>query len=171
MEEKFRCEVRHSEALYKELYSYMFFKRPIYVIIYILLGLCLLDWVLLLTVLGETNYLLILVIVAFFVLEYYLYSSSVKNAVKRGKEMYGGFAQDEVVIYDDKLTLTGTKGVTVELPLNKVKKIYVLKNLIVLMSDAKLMYIMTKSGFTLGTSDEFLDFLREKGIYKKRKKA
>ena len=28
--------------------------------------------------------------------------------------------------------------------------------------------LIQKSGFTLGTADGFLDFLREKGLYKKR---
>ena len=32
----------------------------------------------------------------------------------------------------------------------------------------ELVYMIQKSGFTLGTADGFLDFLREKGLYKKR---
>ena len=49
-----------------------------------------------------------------------------------------------------------------------MKSVFCTKNLIAVRSRASLVYMIQKSGFTLGTADGFLDFLREKGLYKKR---
>ena len=56
----------------------------------------------------------------------------------------------------------------VELPYDEVKSVFCTKNLIAVRSKASLVYMLQKSGFTLGAADGFLDFMHEKGLYKKR---
>ena len=51
-----------------------------------------------------------------------------------------------------------------ELPYDKVKKIAQTKSLIILRSQANFWYILPKNTFTKGTAEEFLAFLKSKGL-------
>ena len=71
-----------------------------------------------------------------------------------------------IEVYEDKLVHCSTLGTRQDLELSRIKKVVKTKSYILLQSNANLLYVFDKNGFTKGTLEEFLDFLRKKKLYK-----
>ena len=89
--------------------------------------------------------------------------------MKRSRELTrSGVMQMKMAAYTDRMEFFNGSGEPVELSYDEVKSVFCTKNLIAVRSKASLVYMLQKSGFTLGAADGFLDFMHEKGLYKKR---
>ena len=65
-------------------------------------------------------------------------------------------------LFADEMIIDETPSETRKFPYEKITEIYVSDSLIVLTDIRKMGIIMSKHGFTKGTFEEFMDFIREK---------
>ncbi len=155
--------VRTKEAC-KELFGMFYFKRPLYIIVDVTLLICAAFSVYMHVITGEGNYAVYFLTIFMFFLQLISYSSSVRTQLKRDEEMFGDKpALIEYSVTGDKI-IYRCKNSETELNFSQIKKVYRTRNLITLHSKANLAYVMAKDGFSIGTADGFVSFLREKGV-------
>lgn len=100
------------------------------------------------------------------IIEFIRYQKRISIWKKRRNEL--GVKADEIVTVSEeyiKIFLCENNMERVEkvkTALNDIKKINVSKNLILLRSSAKLVYIFPKEHFTKGTPEEFIEFIKSK---------
>ena len=97
-----------------------------------------------------------------FALQLWQYFRMVKTQVKRDLECNNG--QELTVrmgVTTHAIITYYTNGATSQVGLLQVQKVVKTKNLILLMTHAKIFYIFPKSTFTKGTAREFLQFLND----------
>ena len=166
----FENKFTRDKACFKEVFAAYYFKRPIMKIVLIIMGVYFLIFLLAIALgVFETGsiYDFGLIIFAFVVFACALvgnYHLGVHSAVKRDLELTGGEPlQMSAVIDDDKIVLSNF-GNSTELKLNVMKIAFRTKNYIVLITKANHMIILKKDSFTKGSSDELVEFFKQKGI-------
>ncbi len=87
-----------------------------------------------------------------------------KIYIKRDMELNNGVLQEITMTITDTTVKQSTPCSEITLPLTKLKKVSKTKNTILLMTATNLYFILKRDSFTLGTEEEFLTFLREKGF-------
>ena len=166
----FENKFTRDKACFKEVFAAYYFKRPIMKIVLIIMGVYFLIFLLAIA-LGafETSsiYDFALIIFAFivfacaFVGNYHL---GVHNAVKRDLELTGGEPLEmSVCISEEKIVLSDL-GNNTELKLSVMKMAFGTKNYIVVITKANHMIILKKDSFTKGSSDELVEFFKQKGV-------
>lgn len=169
MEAKFRCDSAYTRELIQEFYEYCCFRRPRYIVYHIIFALALAFWLYVRLSGGTISYFIPIAVLVYYGLMLCYYYASVNLFMKRSRELTkSGVMQMKMAAYSDRMEFFNGSGEPVELGYDEVKSVFCTKNLIAVRSSASLVYMIQKSGFTLGTADGFLDFLREKGLYKKR---
>ena len=171
MEHRFEYEFVETEEYNKELLRYLFLTRKHQKILFIAVG------VLMLVMTGITIYFaaigseiktgflglgLCLIYYAVCVILYFLSVSTLK---KRVKEMFGGRYPTDIAYFTDEEMHYYTPGrpeIVVEL--TNVKAVEETKNLILLRTKARVLHAFHKDGFTKGTAEELIAFLKEKGV-------
>lgn len=169
----FENETCRNEAAIKEVYKYWFFKRPLMVGIYLILGVYLLSGILGFVFDPESarEFIFPFVCIVFVtVLMIVGYFNQVKLLVSRDKERAnGGDFICTVRISDSEIEQTAFDS-KVNLPIEKVKYVLSTKNYFALVTEARHMFILKKDSFAVGDSIGFIAFLKEKGIKIKGKK-
>ncbi|MBQ4561532.1 MAG: YcxB family protein [Clostridia bacterium] len=94
----------------------------------------------------------------------YCYFVSTNSFIKRDAETFKGDLVITTLIFEDHITVTAPNGSVVELEYDKIKKISATKNYILIITKARLIYILKKDGFTKGNFEEFTAFIKNKGI-------
>lgn len=158
------CYVRNKK-LAKELYWYIYFQRPLSVVINIVLTLCFLAQLLLYIwdpCQSDMTYLLFTPV--YFLVCLLRYAVNVRTMVKRDKEIHGSEISVSTIITDEYIQSTISNGGVNKLEYQNIKYAKKTKNLILLLSKAGLIYITQRDAFSVGTEDAFLMFLRDKGI-------
>ncbi len=91
-----------------------------------------------------------------------------KRELERQKELNSGRISGGLTeVTNDALLCKSYNGAYSEVPLNNMEKAYETKHLIVIKSKtANLYYTFKKDAFTKGTYPEFMEFLKQKGLYK-----
>ncbi len=85
--------------------------------------------------------------------------------VSRDNEVNGGNSiHVDTIVTNEFIQNTSSTGSVNRIPYSKIKKVIQTKNLILLRSEANLVYIFCKDTFSKGTPDEFLTFLSKKGL-------
>ena len=84
--------------------------------------------------------------------------------VKRDIEVHGKEISVETIVTDDFIQNKASTGAVNKLELNRIKNAAQTKNLILLRSKANLIFIFRKDTFTKGSKDDFIAFLKTKGI-------
>lgn len=169
MEVKFRCDSAYTKDLVQEFYEYCCFRRPRYIVYHAIYALAMAFWLYVRLSGGTIGYLIPIVVLVYYGLMLWYYYASVNLFMKRSREITkSGVMQMKMTAYPDRMEFFNGSGAPVELEYDEVKNVFCTKNLIAVRSKAKLVYMLQKSGFTLGTADGFLDFMHEKGLYKKR---
>ena len=98
------------------------------------------------------------------------YRSQVKMMVKRDREMANGRELVcNVTVTDGEITFSALDGKN-SVSLENLKYAFQTKSYIVVVTNAKLMYLLKNDGFTVGNAEEFIVFLKEKGVKIKGKK-
>ena len=91
-----------------------------------------------------------------------------KQTIDREKELNNGSPSSaRMEVTYDTLRCKSYNGAFTEVPLYNMKKAYETKHLVVIESKtANLYYLFKKDSFTKGTYPEFMEFLKQKGLYK-----
>ena len=170
MEVLFENKYIRSKELNKEIYRYIyFFRKPLLVWDIVLLLLLILDVVM--TVIGrELNSSVLIVAPLFFIYQITGYFRTIKLSEKRDRELHREDEEICLSVCDQCIWFEAPKGNNIKMEYSNVKEVIITKNLIMLSTEAKLLYIFRKDSFTIGTSEDFLIFLRRKGFYIKQSK-
>ncbi len=111
-----------------------------------------------------TNYFMLCFTPLFFMLIWFLYRKSVKVMLKRDSELYGDEPLFTLQITDEKIILLTKNGSSSEIEYHNVGKVVKTKNLILILTKAKSVFILRKGGFIKGNEAQLLSFLKSKGV-------
>ncbi len=164
MEILFENTFVRTKEIIKETYSYLFFKRPVVLIAYALMALiflfCLWEGV----IYGWYNTFVLVFVPVYFALRIWSYHRNVNTMAKRDLEQFGSEITVTNTVTEQYLQCKSLNGFDIKLEYDHIKKAHMTKNLIILHSKANLLYIFHKAFFTVGTADEFVEFLKGKEI-------
>lgn len=165
MDSLFENSYIRSKEIAKEFYRYVCFKRPFILTFDILMGLSFFTNIILLIVADTRAYSVFALVPIFCLFQIFQYQISVKTMTKRDNEMSNGMPITiDMVVSNDEMTCTASNGSVTQISFNKIRKVIQTKKLILLRSEAKLIYIFPKDSFIKGSSDEFMSFLKQKGF-------
>ncbi|MBO5232046.1 MAG: YcxB family protein [Clostridia bacterium] len=148
----------------KDVFGYINFRRPliivfdIYFFLYIVIGI--------IDIIVDKNidvYSFILPIVWIF-LQVFIYVKNVNVTLKRDLEIHGKPIEVAVIVTDEKITTVQSTGSEIHLNYADVKKAFQTKKYIYLQTKTNLLCSFKKDGFSFGNKEDFLEFLRNKGI-------
>lgn len=154
----FENSYTRNKDLAKELYSYIFFRRNYLFVAYIVLLISFIINLIFLFTTGTTNWYIFVFVPLFLVLRVITYFKSVKLMTEHDNEMFGGAVEVKAIVTDEFIQNTTSSGSVNKLEFNKIKKVTQTKNLILLLSDSKLIYVFRKDAFSVGACDEFIVF-------------
>lgn len=148
------------KQMYKELYRNLF-KTPVFLVVYVVEAIQILASFSVSVRSGMTT---LLAIISFGLLCVFVYLLNIKANLKRDKERANGQTLvSNLFVYDNRIELEmlGNKDI---LYFQNIKHASKSKNYIFVQTQANIVYTFKKDSFTLGSSDEFVDFLKSKGI-------
>lgn len=150
----------------KDMYSHHFFKSKSAIFAYVFFSLCLILQLVLGLYTHKFGYLIITAAIVFFVFAFriFCYFNSVKLMSKRDMECFGKEAEIVVFVKEECIEYGTVGAVPNKLLYSNIKFAYETKNLILIRSTARLLYIVKKDSFIKGSAKEFEEFLRSKGI-------
>lgn len=163
MEPKFENRHKIDKPFLKELYFYQIFLSPSALILTAILAAALL----LLAFSGGGSFRIVgpLYLLLFIGLRVYRYFRTVKSYEKRYLEVGEGTeVENTTLVYEEYLHLSTSNGGNNKLPLNRIKNSFSTKNYYFLRSESKLCYAFKKDGFTKGSLEEMIAFLKGKGL-------
>ncbi len=173
METRFENRYVRDENTAKEIYRYWFFKKPLMVAVYVVLAVYAISCIIGLGFDFEDAKEFIMPFILAVILPLLMiisYRSQVKTMVKRDKEMAkGGELICEVSVNDNEFTVSSLESRS-RILIDNAKYAFQTKSYIVVITKARLMIILKKDSFTVGDTDGFIAFLKEKGIKVKGKK-
>lgn len=150
--------------LIKEIYTYSYFKNPILLILNLFIVLFTLI-ILYLCILKSTFSFALLIAPIYFLFVFIKYKSYVNNTIKRDNEVNGGKnIEVNTIVTDEYIQNTASTGSVYKVPYDNIRNCKQTKNLILLYSKANLIYIFRKDTFSKGSANEFIEFLKNKGI-------
>ena len=164
MEILFENSHTRNKELAKEIYFYYYFQRQWLVVGYIFIALSFLVNLLIAIFDTAANYSILVLVPLFFLLQWYRYCRHVNIMVNRDQEAHGKEISIETVITNENIQCRDSAGGVSKLEYDKIKNVVQTKNLILLLSKANLMYIFRNDAFTKGNKEDFLLFLKGKGI-------
>ncbi len=171
MEPKFKNEYDRTRELVHEFYRYAYLLRRSRVVLAIVsflvsigcMWLCVIDAVSNDTASAATYLVLSLLLAACPFLAYLLYRMQAKRLLRRDAEISGGgYYHADYLLYDDRIVLASSseKSIAYE----SVTRVILSPNLILLLTRARQCVILDKDGFTLGTQEACISFLKSKGL-------
>ena len=164
MEILFKNSYTRNKELAKEIYRFYYFQRKWLVVIYILFALSFLSNIVLAAV-GESYNIGVLIFVPLFVvLQFYCYFYQVNTMLKRDDEVHGKEIEVKTIVTDNFIQNTASTGSVNQIEYDKIRNAIQTKNMILLRSKANLIYIFRKDTFEIKTKEEFISFLKAKGI-------
>ena len=95
---------------------------------------------------------------------YFLYKKSIKVSVARDKEINNGEPSiKDLLVFDDKIIQSSPIS-TITLLIENIKEVEVTQNFIYVITKSNWYYDFKKDSFTLGNADDFIEFMKSKGI-------
>ena len=148
----------------KDVFGYINFRRPLIIVFDVYFFLCIVLGIVDIIVEKNINiYLFILPIVWIF-LQVFLYNKNVNITLKRDLEVHGKPIEVGVTVNDECITMVQSTGSKIRLNYIDVKKAFQTKKYIYLQTKANLLCSFNKDGFSIGNEEDFLNFLKNKGI-------
>lgn len=159
METQFEIHTRLEKKHYVDFYCYMWRKRMITVVISAILAILLLG----LGVFDTSVHSIVLGIwCAFYgVWLFFRPWMAASKSIKQDLNFAGTEGQESVTKFGAEI-FDETKNQTATVPYDKLEKVHITDNVILLVDTRKMTFIMDRNGFTKGTLQEFLPFLQEK---------
>ena len=160
----FKDRYIRNKQIFKEIYAYYFLKRkPLIFCFSMLLVIFALNIVTAITIQNYSLFIFISVPVTF-ALHFLIYYNQVKTILKRDAEISNEEIQMEVTVTDERIESVASTGAVSTLKYENIKKAVQTKNVILLITKARLLYIFKKDGFEIGSADDFISFIESKGI-------
>ena len=153
-----------TEEWIKEVNKYAFVKRPISVFLHLLIFLAFCWGVYKLLFLHIIDILFLFIPIWWVLLIILLYFKANKTTLKRSKEIHGDNSEVVSEVTKDCIKQVHSNGSQYQICYDNIKIGYTTQNYILLHSKANVIYTFSKNGFSVGNEEEFLKFLRNKGI-------
>ena len=167
MDPLFKNSYVRDRQMAKELYRFFYFKRKILVFYNILFA-----FGLIMGLIIEKHELLALQIIIatiFYTVQTLLYRQNINVALKRDLEIFKKEPTIIITVTNDNITHCIKDDNENTLEFSSIKNAIQTKNYIFLRTKANLVYALKKDGFTLGTKENFIPFLKSKNIKVKGK--
>lgn len=164
MEVLFENSYTRDRQLAKEIYRYYYFQRKWLVVCYIVFCISFIADILIAVFDKAIIWSVLLFVPIYFLFRFYCYYRQVNTMVARDKEVHGKEITVETIVTDEYIQNTASTGAVNKVEYCKIRNAVQTENLILLLSKANLIYIFRKDTFTKGTKEEFVQFLKNKGI-------
>lgn len=164
MEVLFTNSYTRDEKLIKEIYRYEYFRRKLLIIFDIVVILSLLSNILILVVEKKCYWGVFILAPLYFLYKFFCYWRQVRIIIKRDQEVHGKEISVETIVTNEYIQNTASTGTVNKLEYENIRNVVQTNNLILLRSKANLVYIFQKDAFTIGNAEDFIKFLKDKGI-------
>ncbi len=164
MEILFENSYIRNKELAKEIYRYYYFQRKWLIAFFVFLIAGFICNILMAIMSGVYRWWVFAFVPIYFLYHFFCYFRQVNTMVKRDKETHGKEITVETIVTDGFIQNTASTGGVNKLEYDNIKSSVQTKNLILLRSKANLIYIFRKDTFSKGSKEEFILFLRNKGI-------
>ena len=160
----FKNKYIRTKDVVKEFYAYTYFQRKWAVVLYVMIAISFCINVIC-ALFGEPyNISIIVSAPVFFAFLFFVYYYQVNTMIKRDNEISGKEIEVETVVTNDFIRCTSSTGANYPVGFDKIKTVIQTKNFILLKTKANLVYSFRKDSFEIGTKEEFLCFLKDKGV-------
>lgn len=141
-----------------------FLRRPFFIICHCV-GLLMLLWAIYAVIFLRIIYVLSFFLsIWWFAFNAALYAKANRIVLKRSVEMNGRNAGVISEVTENCVQFVCDNGSTQQMQFDNIKRGYVTEKYIFLWSKANILYTFSRNGFLIGNEEDFLRFLREKGI-------
>ena len=164
MEVLFENSYVRDEKLIKEIYRHEYFRRKLLIIFDIVVILCLLSNILILVIEKTCYWGVFILAPLYFLYKFFCYWRQVRIIIKRDQEVHGKEISVNTIVTNAYIQNTASTGTVNKLEYENIRNAVQTKNLIFLRSKANLIYIFRKDTFSKGTGEEFIIFLKSKGV-------
>lgn len=164
MQPLFECRYTHDEEWANDFFRWMYFRRPILWVCYVLLAAMFAVAVYDGMVWGRLNPLPLIcppILLATAVLFAF---SRPRMTMKRQREMYGEPVEITLRVTDEQIVAKQSNGAEYHLNYADIRKVMQTPRYVYVKSKTQLVHSFKKDGFTVGTAADFLEFLRCKGV-------
>ena len=159
----FENETVYSEKLFRSVYAHHFFTRPLALVIWLLVLRWVVNILIMVIQFGWDGWMSLLPLAALLLIIPVLYIRTVNLAVKRELEAGGGvFPRRTFRIFEDRIHMRSSTGGEYLVPLSSVKSVRCTKSYIQINTEAKMILVLHRDGFTVGNFEECAGFLRSK---------
>ena len=174
METRFENSFVRDKQAAKQLYEYWYYRQPLFLVVHIIVGLNFLSGIvgiilnaispdiLFINSTEEMLPIMLFILVFEAMLAFSCYSN-VNNMAKRDAELSGGQLVCTITVTDDEI-IHSIPGSSQTLPLSRIKSVFTTRDYIMIITEARHLFILKKDSFTVGDEAGFMSFLRERGI-------
>ena len=148
----------------KDINRYIYFKRPILIVIYILCVLYVFSGILMLIFEQFFDFKLFIFPLLIFAFNLLVYNRNVNLLLKRDLEMCGVTIEVTATVTDEAIMHVMSSGAQYILNYADIKKVVETKKYIYLWSKTNMLYSFKKDSFSVGDEEGFKAFLRNKGF-------
>lgn len=167
METKFEASYLRDEKFTKEFFYYYSYKRPVGILLTVFCILALVSGIVGIVISKEYfNIITVMLSIYILVFRAVRINKSIKITIQRDKESnHGNLLSVQNLVTENSITVKSSlNNDGVEYSLSDITKAYRSKNYIYLVSKAKLTFAFDINNFSKGTPEEFVEFIRQKGI-------
>lgn len=164
METKFENHYVRDKEWAKDILKFTCFKRPIHFVFYILSAICLCFGIYFIILYSYFNFIYFFVPLFWMFAVFFVYFRNVNIVLKRDIELHGKPIDVTVSVTDNSIIMSQSTGSEYTLNFSEVKKTICTKKFICLWSKTNMLYPIKKDGFTAGSYEEFVSFLKNKDI-------
>lgn len=151
----------------KDCYGYIYFRRPA-AIVFDVLAVLYLVWNIYDLVVNSMINVFIIFPIFWVVMSTLLYRKNTTLALKRDFEMHGRAIEMVTTVTNKGIEISQSTGALYRISCSDVKKVVQTKKYIYLWSKTNVLYPLKKDSFSVGNGEDFLLFMRNKGIKVKR---
>lgn len=163
MDSLFENKYIRSKELVKEVTRSLILKSPAFIVLYVIMSLCLIINIWSSAITGEYDITIPVYVIVFAICLAVIYMSNSSRIIKADNELNGGQPMEiSSVVTEDGIKCTCSNGSVNDIAFASIKKVRSTKNIVFIVTKAKLSYIFPKDSFTKGTADEFEAFLKSK---------
>lgn len=166
MKTLFKSSYVRSKKDVKEVCRYLYLGRGTNIALNVLVALGVASMIALMFLLKDYTILIFAAaLVAIWSLQFVMYALAVKSVLKSYDEISNGEAlRVDFIVTESNAWVTSSVGEDYGIPFEKIKKIIVKKDTLLVVTGAKLVYAVPKNSFVFGNAADFLNFFKAKGV-------
>ncbi len=149
----------------KDTFGYIYFHRPMKKIFDVFFAMSWFFGFMSIIVINDNiEWFLLVAPVIWWAFTLFSYSKSINTSLKRDLELHGKAIEVITVATDDMIKYSQATGSEFQLSYSDIKRVVQTKRFIYLWSKTNILYTFKKDSFTVGCHEDFLLFLKKKGI-------